>query len=186
MIHLANILIADADAASAQELLRKVRSHGYDGRTVTSVEAVLSTVQQELPDIILVCSHLNGGDAFATAVALRAIPSCADIPICLLSDVRTADFRTRALDAGLDDSLAPPLDEGKLVARLRPLVRLSIMQAELRRHCPQLRRRGFGRHYPSGHRLRLFGAAGGTFGHRSGSGPDRGQDQPGRRPFCRQ
>ena len=133
MIHLANILIADADAASAQELLRKVRSHGYDGRTVTSVEAVLSTVQQELPDIILVCSHLNGGDAFATAVALRAIPSCADIPICLLSDVRTADFRTRALDAGLDDSLAPPLDEGKLVARLRPLVRLSIMQAELRR-----------------------------------------------------
>ena len=139
MIHLANILIADADTTSAQDLLRKVRSHGYDGRTVGSVEAVLSTVQQEQPDIILVCAHIDGGDAFETARALRAIPSCVDIPICLLSDVRATDNKARALAAGLDDVLAPPLDETKLVARLRPLVRLSIMQSELRRRAATAR-----------------------------------------------
>lgn len=133
MIHLANILIADADAAAAQELLRELRAHGYDGRTVPSVEAVLGTVQQEQPDLILVCSHLNGGDAFEMASALRAIPSCVDIPICLLTDRRAADIRTRGLAYGLDDVLAPPFDQPKLVSRLRPLVRLSIMQAELRR-----------------------------------------------------
>jgi two-component system cell cycle response regulator len=45
---------------------------------------------------------------------------------------RQASYKVAALAAGVDDVLLPPIAEVKLVARLRPLVRLAIMRTELR------------------------------------------------------
>ncbi len=130
MIHLANILIVSDDPALGQELLQKVRRHGYEGRTVGSQEAALATARQEHPDTILLAEG-PATDPVAFAKALKEIPVCADIPICLVAASRSPELKALAVAAGIDDVLSPPLDDNKLVARLRPLVRLAIMCAEL-------------------------------------------------------
>ncbi len=142
MIHLANILIAADDPALAQELLQKIRRHGYDGRTVASLDAALATARQEHPDIVLATETLIGGTALGLAKALKKTAGCAEIPVCLAAAGRSAEIKLQALAAGVDDVLSPPLDETKLVARLRPLVRLAIMRAELHQRAATARRFG--------------------------------------------
>jgi two-component system cell cycle response regulator len=142
MIHLANILIATDDPALAQELLQKIRRHGYDGRTVASLDAAVATAQQEHPDIVLATETLIGGTAIGLAKTLKTVPGCAEIPVCLAAASRSAEIKLQALAAGVDDVLLPPLDETKLVARLRPLVRLAIMRAELHQRAATARRFG--------------------------------------------
>ncbi|MTJ80561.1 MAG: response regulator [Telmatospirillum sp.] len=132
MIHLANILIAADDPSLAQELLQKIRGHGYEGRAVTSLDGALATVEQEQPDIVFATWSLEGGSGIDLARRLRQVPWGAGIPICLAATERNPGAKLAAVEAGADDVLMPPIEEGKLVARLRPLVRLAIMRAELR------------------------------------------------------
>jgi two-component system, cell cycle response regulator len=132
MIHLANLLIAADDSPLAQELLRKIRRHGYEGRIVSSLEAACATASQEHPDAVL-ASDVSGADSLGLAKALKSLPGCSEIPVCVIAQAPSPEFRSAALAAGVDDLLSPPVDETKLVARLRPLVRLSIMCAELHR-----------------------------------------------------
>ena len=142
MIHLANILIATNDPALGQELLNKIRRHGYDGRVVSSQNAALATAQQEHPDIVLVGPSLAGGDPFSLAKGLQDSATCTDIPISLIAATGATEILLQALDAGIDDVLAGPFDDVKLLARLRPLVRLSTMQAELHQRARTARRFG--------------------------------------------
>lgn len=141
MIHLANILIAAGDASLAQELLQKIRRHGYDGRTVGTFEAAAATARQEHPDIVLAAADLTGG-AIELARILKSSTECAEIPVCLVAADHDPEMAVRALAAGVDDVLAPPFDDTKLIARLRPLVRLAIMRAELHRRVATARRFG--------------------------------------------
>lgn len=142
LIHLANILIAADDPTMAQELLAKVRRHGYDGRVVNSSNAAVATVTQERPDIVLVAESLTPCPDLRLAKALKAIPGCADMPVCIVAEARSPELKANALAAGIDDVLSPPLDDNKLLARLRPLVRLSIMRAELQHRAATARRFG--------------------------------------------
>jgi two-component system cell cycle response regulator len=142
MIHLANILVAAADPAFAQELLQKIRRHGYDCRAVDSLDAALASAQQEQPDIVLAAEVLTDGTAIGLAKALRRTAGCSEIPVCMAAASRSADIKLQALAAGIDDVLSPPIDETKLVARLRPLVRLAIMRAELHQRAATARRFG--------------------------------------------
>lgn len=142
MIHLANILIVSDDPVLAQELLSKLRRHGYDGRVVSTQEAALATAAQEHPDIVLAAENLASGSGIDLAIALKAVPGCADIPVCLVAAARSPQLKAQALAAGVDDVLSPPLDDTKLLARLRPLIRLAIMRAELYRRAATARQFG--------------------------------------------
>lgn len=132
MTHLANILIASADSRFSLDMLGRIRRYGYDGKCVPSQDAALASAQQEHPDIILVGPGLEGGDAISLCLRLKQQPHCDDIPVCLVSDDTSTDFRRQAMESGLDDVITPPFTDAKLTARLRPLVRLATMHAELR------------------------------------------------------
>jgi len=142
MTHLANILIATDDLDLTRLLVERVHSFGYEGKAVTSQSAALEIAGSAHPDIVLVGSSLQGGDAFSLVAALKQIPSCVDIPVCLLAAERSVELHRRALEAGLDDVVPPPLDDYKLAARLRPLVRLATMHAELRHRAVSAKRFG--------------------------------------------
>jgi two-component system cell cycle response regulator len=76
------------------------------------------------------------------AKALRVVPGCANIPVCIAAASRSPALSAQAQSAGIDDVLSPPFDDHKLVAHLRPLVRLAIMRAELHLRSATARRFG--------------------------------------------
>lgn len=131
MIRLANVLIVDDNSTRAQQVLGRLAGGGYHAAAQADADAALGHARTEHPDLILVGSPA-GRDAIALGGALKADPATTDIPVLLFADTVTDELCKRALEAGLDDVLALDCDDAELQARLRPLVRLEIMHAELR------------------------------------------------------
>jgi two-component system cell cycle response regulator len=98
---------------------------------VANIDAVVATARREHPDVILVVGRLSNDEALTLPPRLADIAGAADIPICLATVTHSPEQAARAYAAGIDDVLPPPLDDDKLLAHLRPLVRLAIMHAEL-------------------------------------------------------
>lgn len=141
MIRLANVLIVDGNAQRAQGLRQRLADGGYHATVQAQAEAGLVQARSEHPDLILV-GEPDGGEAVAFGTTVKADTATGDIPVLLFAETVTAGLCRRALDAGLDDVMAVGCDDGELQARLRPLVRLEIMHAELRQRAQIAR--GFG------------------------------------------
>jgi two-component system cell cycle response regulator len=131
MIHLANILIATDSSSFGDDLLTKLQRHRYQGQVVASQDEAIAEAEQERPDIVLLGGSIRGGDPMTLTRILRASNNTADIPVCLLANESSSELLTRAYAAGMSDVMTPPISETKLIARLRPLVRLASMQTEL-------------------------------------------------------
>ena len=130
MIRLANVLVVHAGPAASDDLLARLSHNGYHATVATTAEQATMAARTEHPDLILV------GTVDVAAVTLGARlkndPDCADIPMVIIADKVQAELATEALAAGLDDVVSWHYDDVELFARLRPLVRLATMHAELR------------------------------------------------------
>ncbi len=140
MIRLANVIVAHADTGAAETILARLSHNGYHALHAASRQRVLELAKDEHPDLILVGDV--GEDAIGLGADLKQEAMLADIPMVLLVEKVTADAAERAYDAGLDDTLSMHDDDVELLSRLRPLVRLATMHAELRHR--SFAARGFG------------------------------------------
>jgi two-component system cell cycle response regulator len=130
MIRLANVIVAHADTSAAEMLLARLSHNGYHAMHATDREQVLRLARDDHPDLILVGDV--GEDPVALGAFLKHEALLADIPVVLLVERVTADAAEQACAAGFDDTISMHDEDVKLLARLRPLVRLATMHAELR------------------------------------------------------
>ncbi|KAF0116419.1 MAG: response regulator [Rhodospirillaceae bacterium] len=131
MIHLASILLAYADQPQAHALHGRLMRNSYDGPLVHSVTHALAEAKRLQPDIVLIGPYLADGSGTDLAQALKGDSLAADIPLFLLTEHLSDDSYRDVLGNGIDDVMMMPADEGTLFARMRPLVRLATMRAEL-------------------------------------------------------
>jgi len=128
MNRLATLLVANADRTALAPVLTRLEAAGYflaDGG-----DSPIEQAKRLRPDLILVGEA--DGDPVALGAAFRATPDCAAIPVVLLAASATTELALRALAADLDEVIDPNADDAELLARLRPLIRLATMHAELR------------------------------------------------------
>ncbi|HLO75616.1 MAG TPA: diguanylate cyclase [Magnetospirillum sp.] len=130
MNRLANVLIVDERSSRAQELSQRLAKGGYHTIALAAAAEGLARAKAEHPDLVLI-GDPAGADAVALASTLKGEPATVDIPVLLYADEASPELCRKALDAGLDDVLTVSCDDGELQARLRPLVRLETMHAEL-------------------------------------------------------
>ncbi|MDO8606328.1 MAG: diguanylate cyclase [Phaeospirillum sp.] len=130
MIRLANVLVVHSDPVASDGLVARFSHNGYHATVVASAGQAEIHARAEHPDLILI------GDldvpAAGLGAALKQDAECADIPMVIITDKVRADLAADALGAGLDDVVSWAYDDTELFARLRPLVRLATMHAELR------------------------------------------------------
>jgi two-component system cell cycle response regulator len=132
MIHLANIMIVTDDAGLGANLRKKLEKQRYKVRVVAGQADALREAESDRPDIILLGDGVKGGDPITLTRMLKAAPATTEIAVCLITTEPSSELQNRALAAGMADVLAPPVTDTKLIARLRPLIRLSSMQVELK------------------------------------------------------
>ena len=131
MIRLANVLIIDANTARAEALKDRLARGGYHAGLADSADGGRHSARHDHPDLILI-GQPDQGEQVDLAVSIKQDIETADIPVVIVVDQLTAEMAGRVLDAGLDDTLAIGCDDAELFARMRPLVRLATMHAELR------------------------------------------------------
>ncbi len=92
----------------------------------------MRAARDEHPDLAIAFSPNGADGGVALAESLKQVPETAHIPVVVMCGSTDAHVHRACLAAGVDDLLAVPVEEGILLPRLAPLIRLSTMHGELR------------------------------------------------------
>lgn len=125
------ILIIDAVATNRIILKVKLLSAQYNVTAVASQLQAEAAMAHERPDLILVDLSDKSEDRHAFCRDLTNNLQTSDIAILGTGSDDTARARLAALDAGVKDVLAHPIDESFLLARIRSLLRIKNAHSEI-------------------------------------------------------
>jgi two-component system KDP operon response regulator KdpE len=120
------ILVVD-DEPQIRKLLRTgLSSYGYELQLAASAEEGLALLARQPPDILILDINLGAGsDGLEVCRQLREWSRTPVIMLTVNDDKRT---RLAALNAGADDYITKPFDMEELEARIRAVLRRSVLE----------------------------------------------------------
>jgi len=104
----------------------------FDVVTAHSGLEALSICERGQCDIVLLDVMMPGMDGFETCRRLKANPATHHVPVIMVTALDQTADRVKGLEAGADDFLTKPVNDLALITRVRSLVRLKMVQDELR------------------------------------------------------
>jgi two-component system response regulator MprA len=119
------VLVVDDDAAVRDSLARTLRFEGHDVQTAADGRQALDTVRAGEPDAMILDVSMPNLDGLETCRRLRA--DGVVLPVLMLTARDSVGDRVAGLDAGADDYLIKPFALQELLARLRALLRRSLL-----------------------------------------------------------
>ena len=129
---LGTILVADDDQEIRQPLEYLLRLQGYRVLTAGDGAQALSLLQDQPVDVALLDVSMSRQSGFSVCRALKSRPATRLVPVVLMARLGGgSDDRVRGLEAGADDFLSKPIRKEELLARVKSLVRLKRIGAEL-------------------------------------------------------
>ncbi len=127
-----NILIVDDRASSYQKIV-KTLAREHDVRVVTDPQSALFTAAEEEYELVVVSTALEDFDALRLCSQLRSLNRTRMLPILLISGPDDDALVIRAVDMGVNDYVARPVDKNELVARVRTQIKRSRYNEGLRK-----------------------------------------------------
>jgi two-component system response regulator MprA len=119
------ILVVDDEAAVRDSLSRTLRFEGYEVAVAEDGMAALDEVRRQEPDAVVLDVMMPRLDGLETCRRLRADGQL--LPVLMLTARDSVGDRVAGLDAGADDYLIKPFALQELLARLRALLRRSLV-----------------------------------------------------------
>ncbi len=121
------IAVVENDARIVRYLRAHLEEQQYHVQTVSYGIQLLRQLDLEEPDIILLSTRLSD---ISGAEVLQRLREFSTIPVMMLCDNSDEDEHVRLLDLGADDLVIKPFSIKELLARVRVLLRRSIVQGE--------------------------------------------------------
>ena len=129
-IHDALVLCID-DNPEVLKLMKMLLADEFDLELMTSAEQGLRFLREKNPDLVLCDVMMPGMDGHAFCRTVKSDESLKHIPIILVTARSGAEMLNEGLQAGADDYISKPFDSTELKARIRALLRIREMEAEL-------------------------------------------------------
>ena len=123
----ASILIVDDDQRLRRLLSRFLLREGYQVCEAGNADEMRRALAIRAVDLVLLDLMLPGEDGLTLTKELRAT---SDVPIVMLTGKGSTVDKVVGLEIGADDYVTKPFDERELLARLRTVLRRSVMRAE--------------------------------------------------------
>ena len=117
------ILVIDDLPANRRLMQAILTPHGYEVVEAESGEQGLERLAEGRTDLVLVDLLMPGLDGHETCRRIRANPDTAYLPVVMVTASGPAE-KIRAIDAGADDFINKPLEQGELLGRVRSLLRV--------------------------------------------------------------
>jgi adenylate cyclase len=132
------ILIVDDQPQNLRLLDAVLQPRGYRTVPAESGEEALEQLRREqLPDLVLLDILMPGMDGYEVCRRIREHPDTAFLPVVMITASDTAQ-KLRATEAGADDFVTKPFDQGELLARVKSLVRIKNYQDTIKRQSEEL------------------------------------------------
>ncbi|KAF0130774.1 MAG: two-component system cell cycle response regulator [Xanthobacteraceae bacterium] len=128
----ARVLVVDDILANVKLLEARLSAEYFDVVTAHSGLEALSICERGQCDIVLLDVMMPGMDGFETCRRLKANPATHHVPVIMVTALDQTADRVKGLEAGADDFLTKPVNDLALITRVRSLVRLKMVQDELR------------------------------------------------------
>ncbi|MFO7568996.1 MAG: response regulator [Smithellaceae bacterium] len=116
------ILCVDSDAPGLALLDAILAPRGYEVIRAAGAKEALELLVRQNVDLILLGAILPGVDGFTVCMQLRAHERFREIPVVMMSAIKSREDFIRGIEAGADDYLFKPLDHEMMLARIKMLV----------------------------------------------------------------
>ncbi len=127
----ATILVADDVATNVKLLADILGLKGYRVVTAATGPEALAAVERERPDLLLLDVMMPGLTGYDVCRRLREQAATATLPVVMITALDPNDERVKGIEAGADDFLSKPINQGELLARVRSLLRIKRLHDEL-------------------------------------------------------
>jgi len=118
---LPKVLIVEDEQALAELIQMNLRFADYDSVWVSHGDEVVSSIQQENPDIILLDVMLPGIDGFTLMKKIEPL----HIPVIFLTAKDSLTDKVTGLRLGADDYIVKPFETLELISRIEAVLRRS-------------------------------------------------------------
>ena len=116
------ILIVD-DSRDMLHLLQHIlRSRNFLTVTAENVKQALSIIEEEKPDLIITDYYMPEMDGMALIREIKSRKNTHHLPIIMLTAKDEVESEVEVLDAGADDYMTKPVNDKRLVSRVKRLL----------------------------------------------------------------
>jgi two-component system response regulator RpfG len=128
------VLILDDQLISRMILEQLIRSLGDEADAISFADPIkaLEWAKEHPVDLVLTDLKMPNMNGIEFTHWVRQTPSCADVPIVVVTCVEDKNTKYRALEAGATDFLTKPIDHHECRARCRNLLKLRQQQSIIR------------------------------------------------------
>ena len=131
MSQAAKILVVDDQPQNVRLLADLLGAKGYAVLTASSGAEALEQVSKGRPDLVLMDVVMPGMTGYEACRRIRQSPDTALLPVVMVTSLDPGEERVKGLDAGADDFLTKPVNQPELLARVRSLLRIQALHAQL-------------------------------------------------------
>lgn len=128
----ARVLVVDDVEANVKLLQTYLEAEYFEVLTAYDGLSALQICAENHVDIILLDIMMPGMDGFEVCRRLKKCQTTAHIPVVMVTALDQPADRVEGLRAGADDFLTKPINNLQLMARVKSLLRLKVLNDELR------------------------------------------------------
>src|SRR6059036_64739 len=135
------ILVVDDVPVNVKLLADLLAVKGYAVVTAASGAEALVKVEKEQPALVLLDVMMPGMSGYDVCRKIRQNPATSMLPVIMVTALDPTQERVKGIDAGADDFLTKPINQPELLARVKSLLRIKLLQDELAEWSRTLERR---------------------------------------------
>ncbi len=135
-----SVLLVDDDEVNLMVTALALRDRGFFVTEVSSGEAALEHLRQQVPDIVVLDAMMPGLNGFDTCLQMRSIPGLEHVPVLMLTGLDDDESISHAYRVGATDFFVKSPQWRLLDGRIRYLLRASSTRQELLRSRARLAR----------------------------------------------
>ncbi len=125
------VLCVDDEPANLRLLEAFLVPRGYEVIKAGNGEEALERIGDRRVDIVLLDVMLPEMNGFEACRRIKEDRRSRNIPVILLTALRSREDRIRGIEAGAEDFISKPFDQGEVLARIRMLLRIKELNDRL-------------------------------------------------------
>jgi class 3 adenylate cyclase/CheY-like chemotaxis protein len=134
----ARILVVDDTPKNVKLLADILSAKGYSVATASSGAEALAKVQTDRPDLVLLDVVMPEMSGYEVCRSIRENPATQMLPVVMVTALDPSEERIKGIEAGADDFLTKPINQGELLARVRSLLRIKELHDKVQTQAAEL------------------------------------------------